>query len=243
MKDICRKYMLASNGYCAQQLRCMSTPPDRYTHTEDQIEKNKKLVEGHKKFHRKDYAPASMTPHIPATSESLPLNPAEIAVFNGFPSEHQKRTVIIAPRPDKTMQSGQAHIHEWTITWKNRERWSNPLMGWTSNADPMSNVKLSFDSKEDAQDYAIKNGWKFETRGETSETTLAPDEWKVYNHNFLPKKIQNEALQAGPIKGQIQFENKEYGDSHWFMPLKYHGDGEVRQHGPKATNSDKQKNL
>ena len=98
--------MLASNGYCAQQLRCMSTPPDRYTHTEDQIEKNKKLVEGHKKFHRKDYAPASMTPHIPATSESLPLNPAEIAVFNGFPSEHQKRTVIIAPRPDKIRRWG-----------------------------------------------------------------------------------------------------------------------------------------
>ena len=36
----------------------------------------------------------------------------------------------------------------------------NPLMGWTSSADPMSNVRLSFDSKEEAIAFADRNGWK-----------------------------------------------------------------------------------
>jgi hypothetical protein len=32
----------------------------------------------------------------------------------------------------------------------------------------------------------------------------------------------------------VIFNNSHYGGSHFFMPLKYHGDGEVEQHGPKT---------
>jgi hypothetical protein len=30
------------------------------------------------------------------------------------------------------------------------------------------------------------------------------------------------------------FVNTGYGKSNWFMPLKFHGDGEVEQHGPRS---------
>jgi hypothetical protein len=39
---------------------------------------------------------------------------------------------------NKTLQSGNKYGYQWQLVWKNRERWSNPLMGWTSSADPMS---------------------------------------------------------------------------------------------------------
>jgi NADH dehydrogenase (ubiquinone) Fe-S protein 4 len=100
-----------------------------------------------------------------------PKDMTEIAVLTGMPSEQKQRTVVIAPRELKTMQSGDGNSYQWTITWKNRQRWSNPLMGWTSTADPMSNVKLTFDSKEDAEAYASKNGWKAEVRGMTAKVS------------------------------------------------------------------------
>lgn len=45
-----------------------------------------------------------------------------------------------------------------------QERWSNPLMGWTSTADPMSNMSLSFSTPEQAVRFCKKRGWKYEVR-------------------------------------------------------------------------------
>uniref|UniRef100_A0A7S1TN47 NADH dehydrogenase [ubiquinone] iron-sulfur protein 4, mitochondrial n=1 Tax=Erythrolobus australicus TaxID=1077150 RepID=A0A7S1TN47_9RHOD len=41
------------------------------------------------------------------------------------------------------------------------DRWTNPLMGWTSTADPLSNTSLSFASKEEAIEYATRYGYKY----------------------------------------------------------------------------------
>lgn len=72
----------------------------------------------------------------------VPKNIAELAVLNGMPAVHANRTVTIAQRALKTVQSGQSHAHQWQITWASEERWKNPLMGWTSSADPMSQVHV-----------------------------------------------------------------------------------------------------
>lgn len=45
---------------------------------------------------------------------------------------------------------------------KSTERWSNPLMGWTSTADPLSNAAMHFDSAEQAVRFAQRQGWPFE---------------------------------------------------------------------------------
>lgn len=73
----------------------------------------------------------------------VPKNIAEMAALSGMPADHAARTVIIAPRQFKSVQSGQAFAHQWQITWKNADRWKNPLMGWVSSADPMAQVKVS----------------------------------------------------------------------------------------------------
>ncbi len=73
----------------------------------------------------------------------VPKNISELAALNGMPQDQANRTVVIAQRMLKSLQSGQRLVNQWQIYWKTTERWSNPLMGWASTADPMSNVKVN----------------------------------------------------------------------------------------------------
>ena len=63
-------------------------------------------------------------------------------------------------RPAKTaMSSGMAKTHQWVLEYAPASaREIDPLMGWTSSDDTQSQVKLRFDSKEAALDYAADNG-------------------------------------------------------------------------------------
>ena len=63
-------------------------------------------------------------------------------------------------RPTKTaMQSGLGRTKRWMLDFEpEAPRQVEPLMGWTSSSDMKSQVRLSFDSKEEAIDYAKRNG-------------------------------------------------------------------------------------
>ncbi len=63
-------------------------------------------------------------------------------------------------RPAKTaMSSGTAKTRKWILEFAPASaREVDPLMGWTSSGDTQSQVKLSFDSKEAALEYAEANG-------------------------------------------------------------------------------------
>jgi len=63
-------------------------------------------------------------------------------------------------QPAKTaMSSGQAKTKTWVLEFVNDSgREVDPLMGWTSSADTQAQVKLSFESKEAALDYAKDKG-------------------------------------------------------------------------------------
>lgn len=63
-------------------------------------------------------------------------------------------------KPAKTaMQSGTAKTKGWVLEYAPASaREVDPLMGWTTSDDTQSQVKLRFDSKEAALDYAKDNG-------------------------------------------------------------------------------------
>lgn len=63
-------------------------------------------------------------------------------------------------KPAKTaMQSGEGGTKEWVLEHEPaRPRQIDPLMGWTSSADMASQVRLDFDTKEEAIAYAERNG-------------------------------------------------------------------------------------
>ena len=68
-------------------------------------------------------------------------------------------------KPAKTaMQSGRAKMKEWVLEYEPATPQEiEPLMGWTSSSDMLSQVHLFFETKEEAIDYAQKNGIPFRT--------------------------------------------------------------------------------
>lgn len=67
-------------------------------------------------------------------------------------------------QPAKTaMQSGTAKTTGWVLEFAPASaREVDPLMGWTSSSDTQAQVKLRFDSREDAEAYAIANAIEFD---------------------------------------------------------------------------------
>ena len=57
------------------------------------------------------------------------------------------------------MQSGTARTKQWVLDYEPEEpRVVEPLMGWTSSADMKQQLRLSFDSKEEAVAYCERHG-------------------------------------------------------------------------------------
>jgi hypothetical protein len=63
-------------------------------------------------------------------------------------------------RPAKTaMSSGQANARGWVLEYEpERPKTIEPLMGYTASDDMKSQVRLRFDSREEAVAYAQRNG-------------------------------------------------------------------------------------
>lgn len=92
--------------------------------------------------------------------------------------------------------------------------------------------QLTFDSVEEAIAFAERNGWKYDVKKKTHKEDPDIDHSKKsqYSHNFLPQRALAQMKEEGP-KTKI-WEVPSFGESHFVMPLRYHGDGEVTQHGP-----------
>ncbi|XP_061428496.1 NADH dehydrogenase [ubiquinone] iron-sulfur protein 4, mitochondrial-like [Lethenteron reissneri] len=105
----------------------------------------------------------------------------DISPVTGIPGEHvTTRKVRIFVPARNAMQSGTNNTRKWKLEFDTRERWENPLMGWSSSGDPLSNVLLSFSSKEEAIDFADKNGWSYEVE----EKRTPKPRSKSYGANF-----------------------------------------------------------
>ena len=87
-------------------------------------------------------------------------------------------------KPAKTaMQSGKRNTKKWLLEFDTLDNQVNPLMGWESSIDTMSEVKLEFSSKEEAINYAKKNNMDYYiVEPEKSEIVK-----KSYAENFLKK--------------------------------------------------------
>ena len=85
-------------------------------------------------------------------------------------------------KPTKTaMQSGKRNSKNWLLEFDTLNTSIYPLMGWESSNDTMSEVKLEFDTKEEAINYAKKNNIDFYVI-QSQETKIIK---KSYTDNFL----------------------------------------------------------
>jgi hypothetical protein len=80
-------------------------------------------------------------------------------------------------KPAKTaMQSGAAKTKDWMLDFEPQEpRVVEPLMGWTSSGDMNQQVRLQFDTKEEAVAYCERHGIAYQVfePGEAARRTMA----------------------------------------------------------------------
>ena len=61
------------------------------------------------------------------------------------------------------MQSGKANTKEWVLEFEPASaRVSDPLMGWTVSTDMNGQVRIPFDTRDEAVAYAQRHGIAFE---------------------------------------------------------------------------------
>ena len=67
-----------------------------------------------------------------------------------------KKAKIYIPSKTAT-QSGLSKEDVWILEFETKDATINPLMGWESSNDTMSEVRLEFSTKEKAVEYAKNN--------------------------------------------------------------------------------------
>ena len=84
--------------------------------------------------------------------------------------------------PNKSpMQSGTAKNNKWILEFITKNPTRNPLMGWESSSDTLTELKLEFSSKELAINYAKKKKIDFDLIEPKKRKTVK----KSYADNFL----------------------------------------------------------
>ena len=86
-------------------------------------------------------------------------------------------------RPARTaMQSGKAGTKLWVLEIEPQiGRFVEPIMGWTGSDDTRQQLKLRFETKEEAIAYATKRGFEVDLE-EPNQPAIKP---KSYADNFL----------------------------------------------------------
>ncbi|KAI6190536.1 NADH dehydrogenase [ubiquinone] iron-sulfur protein 4, mitochondrial [Aphelenchoides bicaudatus] len=95
--------------------------------------------------------------------------------------QQERRARIFKPARNAE-QAGWNNTNLWKIELDQQQRWENPLIGYSSTGDPLSNIsmQLDFPSQQDAIDFCEKNKWPY-TLERSHEREIKP---KAYGSNF-----------------------------------------------------------
>ena len=87
-------------------------------------------------------------------------------------------------KPAKTaMQSAKRNTKKWLLEFDTLDTGVNPLMGWETSQDTMSEVKLEFTSKEQAINYAKKNNIDY--------YVLEPQKRKIFKKSYADNFLKD----------------------------------------------------
>ncbi|MGH6947326.1 MAG: ETC complex I subunit [Kiloniellales bacterium] len=88
--------------------------------------------------------------------------------------------------PKTAMQSGRANTRRWVLEFEPESRREvEPLMGWTASGDMRQQLRLRFDTKEEAVAYAKKHGYMYSVE----EQRRGEPRPKAYADNFRTDRI------------------------------------------------------
>ena len=81
------------------------------------------------------------------------------------------------------MQSGQAKTHQWVLEFApEQQKQIDPLMGWTGSGDMQGQVRMTFDSREAAVEYAERHGIAYQVRAPQKRKHIVRN--RGYGDNF-----------------------------------------------------------
>ena len=79
------------------------------------------------------------------------------------------------------MQSGRGKLKKWVLEFETKNPSINPLMGWEMSEDTLGEIKLEFNNKDSAIEYAKKNNIKLTV----IEPQIKKFVIKAYADNFI----------------------------------------------------------
>ena len=86
------------------------------------------------------------------------------------------------------MQSGKAGSREWVLEFEPASaRRPDPLIGWSSSSDMNGQVRISFETQEEAVAYAQKHGIPFQLEAPKPSHIVI----KAYADNFAYNRKQS----------------------------------------------------
>ena len=90
-------------------------------------------------------------------------------------------------KPARTaMQSGSANTKQWALAFEpETPREIEPLMGWTASGDMKQQLRLRFDSKEEAVAYCQRHGIPYQL----SEANAPVRRKMAYADNFSYRRL------------------------------------------------------
>jgi ETC complex I subunit conserved region len=95
----------------------------------------------------------------------------------------------IFQRPKTATQSGTAGTADWMLHFEPGERERNdPLIGWWGNRDTKGQVRLRFDTREEAVAFAEQNGIAYDVEIPPRKHGIVP---KSYADNFRYNRMEN----------------------------------------------------
>jgi len=87
------------------------------------------------------------------------------------------------------MQSGKANPHSWVLEYAPTVRaYLDPLTGWSGSSETRRQLRLEFNSLEEARDYAESRGIAFEIWDPPALRQIVP---KIYADNFRTDRRDN----------------------------------------------------
>jgi hypothetical protein len=95
--------------------------------------------------------------------------------------------VRIYQQPKTAMQSGRAGTHEWVLAFEPSAQHADPLMGWIGGGSPDNQLRLRFDTREEAVAYADKRGLTYEVELPRPQRFVP----KSYSDNFRFGRVEN----------------------------------------------------
>ena len=86
------------------------------------------------------------------------------------------------------MQSGKGKSKLWLLEFEpETRRMADPLMGWTGTVETAQQIRLKFESLEQAVAYAQKHGFAYEVLAESRSAQMP----KSYSDNFKWGRKEN----------------------------------------------------